>query len=50
VDVHDYTEAYLQELQATELIYEKTLFPELIYMFKHALTQDVYRERDEMKL
>jgi predicted ATPase len=31
----------LQALQQSELIIEKILFPELIYMFKHALTQDV---------
>ena len=35
------TAAVLRELQAIELIYEKALFPELAYMFKHALTQDV---------
>lgn len=40
-DVQDQTEAYLQELKAIELIHEKSLFPELVYMFKHALTQDV---------
>jgi class 3 adenylate cyclase/tetratricopeptide (TPR) repeat protein len=40
-DIRDRTETYLQELKAIELIYEKTLFPELAYMFKHALTQDV---------
>jgi tetratricopeptide (TPR) repeat protein len=31
----------LGELQALELIYEKALFPELAYIFKHALTHDV---------
>jgi predicted ATPase len=31
----------LQALQQSELIAEKSLFPELEYMFKHALTQDV---------
>jgi tetratricopeptide (TPR) repeat protein len=31
----------LGELKALELIYEKALFPELAYMFKHALTHDV---------
>jgi predicted ATPase len=31
----------LQALQQSELITEKDLFPELIYMFKNALTQDV---------
>jgi class 3 adenylate cyclase len=35
------TEEFLQELKALELIYEKSLFPELAYMFKHAVTQDV---------
>ncbi len=32
---------YLQELKALELIYEKHLFPELAYTFKHILTQEV---------
>jgi predicted ATPase len=31
----------LQALQQSELITEKNLFPELEYMFKHAVTQDV---------
>ena len=31
----------LQDLKVLELIYERSLFPELAYMFKHALTQDV---------
>jgi class 3 adenylate cyclase/tetratricopeptide (TPR) repeat protein len=31
----------LDELKALELIYEKSYFPELEYMFKHALTQEV---------
>jgi len=31
----------LQALQQSDLITEKNLFPELEYMFKHALTQDV---------
>ncbi len=35
------TEGFLRELTALELIYERRLFPELAYMFKHALTQDV---------
>jgi len=35
------TEANLQDLKALELIYEKDIYPELTYMFKHALTQDV---------
>jgi class 3 adenylate cyclase/tetratricopeptide (TPR) repeat protein len=40
-DIRERTEAYLQELKALELIYERRLFPELAYMFKHALTQEV---------
>ncbi len=35
------TTAVLRELQAIELIHEKALFPELAFMFRHALTQDV---------
>jgi tetratricopeptide (TPR) repeat protein len=31
----------LTHLQALELIYEKRRFPEPVYLFKHALTQDV---------
>ena len=30
-----------QELKAIELIYEKSVFPELTYMFKYALTHEV---------
>jgi tetratricopeptide (TPR) repeat protein len=33
--------AHLLNLQGLEFIYEKSLFPELEYMFKHALTQEV---------
>jgi class 3 adenylate cyclase/tetratricopeptide (TPR) repeat protein len=33
--------AALAELKRLELIFEKAYFPELIYMFKHALTHDV---------
>jgi predicted ATPase len=40
-DFREPTEGYLQELKAIELIYQKGLYPELAYMFKHALTQDV---------
>jgi len=32
---------YLLNLQGLEFIYEKSLFPELEYIFKHALTKDV---------
>jgi predicted ATPase len=31
----------LAELKAVELVYEKAYFPELVYLFKHALTHDV---------
>ena len=40
-DIRGRTEDFLGELKALELIYEKALFPELAYMFKHALTHDV---------
>ncbi|PON13778.1 hypothetical protein C2W62_32540 [Candidatus Entotheonella serta] len=40
-DEREQTEAYLEELKVIELIYEKHRFPELSYLFKHALTQDV---------
>ena len=40
-DIQERMEAYVQELKAIELIYEKSHFPELAYMFKHALTRDV---------
>src|SRR4030095_14191592 len=40
-EVRERTEEFLRELKAIELIYEKSLFPELAYMFKHALTHDV---------
>ena len=40
-DIRDRTAACLQELKAIELIHEKSLYPELAYMFKHALTQDI---------
>jgi len=33
--------SYLLNLQGLEFIYEKRLFPELEYIFKHALTQEV---------
>jgi len=33
--------SYLQNLQGLEFIYEKRLFPELEYIFKHAFTQEV---------
>lgn len=33
--------AHIETLQAVELLYEKNCTPELIYTFKHALTQEV---------
>ncbi len=36
--------SYLFNLQGLEFIYEKRLFPELEYIFKHALTQEVAYE------
>jgi len=40
-DVRERTEESLRELTALELIHERRRYPELAYMFKHALTQDV---------
>lgn len=40
-DMEERLEDALGELKTLELIYEKTFFPELAYMFKHALTHDV---------
>jgi predicted ATPase len=40
-EVRARTEEVLRELKAIELIYEKSTFPELAYMFKHALTHEV---------
>jgi class 3 adenylate cyclase/tetratricopeptide (TPR) repeat protein len=40
-DVQSGLEGVLSELKGLELIYEKAFFPELAYMFKHALTHDV---------
>ena len=37
----DSTERDLQELENTELIESKQIFPELVYTFKHTLTQEV---------
>ena len=34
-------EAGLRDLQAAEFLYEKTLFPEAAYTFKHAMTREV---------
>jgi class 3 adenylate cyclase/tetratricopeptide (TPR) repeat protein len=40
-EAQDRVPEQLRELTALELILERSLFPELLYMFKHALTQDV---------
>jgi class 3 adenylate cyclase/tetratricopeptide (TPR) repeat protein len=40
-DVEAKIDDLLSELKRLELIYEKAYFPELAYMFKHALTHDV---------
>lgn len=34
-------ERSVRELQAAELLYEKTLFPDTVYSFKHAITREV---------
>jgi predicted ATPase/class 3 adenylate cyclase len=46
--------SHLADLQGLELVYQKSLFPEPEYIFKHALTQDVaynsllHRRRQEL--
>ena len=40
-EIRERTDDFLRELTALELILERRLYPELAYMFKHALTQDV---------
>ncbi len=40
-EVGDRASALVDDLRAVELIYEKSVHPELAYMFKHALTHDV---------
>jgi len=40
-DIQDPLEESLTDLRALEFIYEKTLFPDLEYVFKHALVQEV---------
>ena len=40
-DVQAQLERFLQELKVLEFIYERSFYPELAYMFKHALTHDV---------
>ena len=41
IEMREDLKANLLNLQGLELIYEKNLFPELEYIFKHALTQEV---------
>jgi tetratricopeptide (TPR) repeat protein len=41
IGIQEELKSYLLDLQELEFIYEKSLFPELEYMFKHALTQEV---------
>jgi class 3 adenylate cyclase/tetratricopeptide (TPR) repeat protein len=40
-EIRERTEEFLRELTALELVNERRRYPELAYMFKHALTQDV---------
>ncbi len=40
-DVRERTDESLRDLAVLELIHERRRYPELAYMFKHALTQDV---------
>ena len=40
-DVKAQLERFLQELKVLEFIHERSFYPELAYMFKHALTHDV---------
>ena len=40
-EIRERAEDRLRELTALELILERRVYPELAYMFKHALTQDV---------
>ena len=40
-DMREDLKSQLLNLQGLEFIYEKSLFPELEYVFKHALTQEV---------
>jgi tetratricopeptide (TPR) repeat protein len=42
--MQDELKSYLLDLQRLEFIYEKSLFPELEYIFKHALIQEVAYE------
>jgi class 3 adenylate cyclase/tetratricopeptide (TPR) repeat protein len=41
METGDQLQDYLTKLKALELIYERSLFPDLEYRFKHSLTQEV---------
>jgi class 3 adenylate cyclase/tetratricopeptide (TPR) repeat protein/ribosomal protein L40E len=41
IELRQELKSYLLSLQGLEFIYEKSLFPELEYVFKHALTREV---------
>ena len=41
MDMREEIKSHLLNLQRLEFIYEKRLFPELEYIFKHALTQEI---------
>jgi class 3 adenylate cyclase/tetratricopeptide (TPR) repeat protein len=41
MEIKEGLKSHLVNLQGLEFIYEKSLFPELEYIFKHALTQEV---------
>ena len=41
IELRQELKSYLLNLQGLEFIYEKSLFPELEYVFKHALTREV---------
>lgn len=41
IEIRQGLKSYLLNLQGLEFIYEKSLFPELEYVFKHALTREV---------
>ena len=41
IGMREELKSHLLDLQESEFIYEKSLFPELEYIFKHALTQEV---------
>ena len=40
-DMQAQLERFLQDLKVLEFIYERSFYPELVYMFKHALTHEV---------